>query len=231
MDKEKETQSMGTMSDFLTRKLRVDGKNLEATREYLMSMFLSSATDALFNARRMAGLTQEQLAQKLGKKQSAIARWEADVDGKMSLRQYVEIAQACGVSPFVIALEPLESLRDFLIDNPEVLPTQELYQALMKKKSEPLQVSLPITAKTFMVQEAVSLAPSTNATISTQEGKQAVRFAEQLLRDQRQVGKVSFQLPSDNVTNMSLGFQILNPHQQEVSQPFSTVNQVKAMAP
>jgi transcriptional regulator with XRE-family HTH domain len=138
MDKEKVPQTMGTVSDFLSQKLSEDGENLEATREYLMSVFLSSAVDALFDARREAGLTQKQLAQKLGKKQSAIARWEADVDGKMSLRQFIEIAQACGVNPFVMALEPLEHLREFVIDDPEVLPTQELYQDWVKKRSEPL---------------------------------------------------------------------------------------------
>ena len=137
MGNEKDTQSMGTVSDFLSRKLREDGENLEATQEYLMSMFLSSAVDALFDARRKAGLTQKQLAQKLGKKQSAIARWEADVDGKMSLRQYVEIAQACGVNPFALVLESLEALRDFVIDNPEALPTQELYQDWAQRKNEP----------------------------------------------------------------------------------------------
>ncbi len=81
-------------------------------------------------------LTQKQLAQKLGKKQSAIARWEADVDGKMSLRQYVEIAQACGVNPLVLALESLEHLREFVIDDPDVLPTQELYQEWERRKNE-----------------------------------------------------------------------------------------------
>lgn len=137
MGNEKDTQSMGTVSDFLSRKLMEDGENLEATREYLMSMFLSSAVDALFDARRKAGLTQKQLAQKLGKKQSAIARWEADVDGRMSLKQYVEIAQACGANPFVLALESLEHLREFVIDDPDVLPTQELYQEWMQRKTEP----------------------------------------------------------------------------------------------
>ena len=138
MDKEKAPQIMGTVSDFLSQKLSEDGENLEATREYLMSVFLSSAVDALFDARRKAGLTQKQLAHKLGKKQSAIARWEADVDGKMSLRQFIEIAQACGVNPFAMVLEPLEHLREFVIDDPEVLPTQELYQDWVKKRSEPL---------------------------------------------------------------------------------------------
>lgn len=137
MDKEKDSQPMETISDFLVQMLREDGEDLESTREYLLSMFLSSAIDALFYARRKAGLTQEQLAQKLGKKQSAIARWEADVDGKMSLRQYVEIAQACGVTPFAMALEPLEALRNFVLDNPEDLPTQELYLAWMKRAVEP----------------------------------------------------------------------------------------------
>jgi transcriptional regulator with XRE-family HTH domain len=230
MDKEEDTQSMGTVSDFLSQKLSEDEENLEATREYLMSVFLSSAVDALFDARRKAGLTQKQLAQKLGKKQSAIARWEADVDGKMSLRQYIEIAQACGVNPFVMALEPLENLREFVIDDPEILPTQELYQAWMKKKTEPLQVPLPSTTKTFTVQAMGSFVPFTNAAVLIQEGMQAGKFVEQFLKDHRQAGNVSFQLPDEPVTNLSPRFQSSNSYQQEDSQPSSTVNQVKEMA-
>lgn len=229
MDKEKDTQSMGTISDFLVQKLKEDGENLEATREYLLSMFLSSATDALFYARRNAGLTQEQLAERLGKKQSAIARWEADVDGKISLRQYVEIAQACGVSPFVLTLEPLESLRDFIVHNPEVLPTQEIYQHWKKKLSEPLHTPQPAALKPSTVQTPVSAAPPTNLTNSTHEGVQAVNFVEQYL-GLEQLRSVSLQLQSDNVTNMGRILSASASDQLEVSQTFSSFNQEKAIA-
>jgi transcriptional regulator with XRE-family HTH domain len=230
MDKEKDSQPTETISDFLVQMLKEDEENLESTREYLLSMFLSSAIDALFYARRKAGLTQEQLAQKLGKKQSAIARWEADVDGKMSLRQYVEIAQACGVTPFAMALEPLEALRNFVLDNPEVLPTQELYLAWMKRTVEPLQISLPVTGETFTIQEAFTATPETNTTIPIHEGRQAVIVAEQILKEQRQANEALMQLLDDNATSTIHRSQLPNAYRQEADRIFSPIDQEKVAA-
>ena len=42
--------------------------------------------EALFYARREAGLTQAQLADRLQTKHSSIACWEADTSGSISLR-------------------------------------------------------------------------------------------------------------------------------------------------
>src|SRR5271157_3929395 len=99
MEKAKDTRIMGTMADYLIRKLKDEKNGLENAVAFLRAAFLSSAVDALFYARRKAGLTQEQVAQKLGKKQEAIARWEADKEGRMSLRQYFDLAVACGRIP------------------------------------------------------------------------------------------------------------------------------------
>lgn len=230
MDKEKDSQPTETISDFLVQMLREDGENLESTREYLLSMFLSSAIDALFYARRKAGLTQEQLAQKLGKKQSAIARWEADVDGKMSLRQYVEIAQACGVTPFAMALESLEALRNFVIDNPEALPTQELYLAWMKRTVEPLQISLPVTGRIFTIPEDFTATLATNTAIPIHEGRQAVIAAEQVLKEQRQVNEALMQLLDDNATSTIHRSQSPNAYRQEADKIFSPITQEKVAA-
>src|SRR5712692_6362400 len=129
MESYENIQTRETTKDVIVRELTDEKNGLTFAREYLKADFLAAAVDALFYARREARLTQEQVAQKLGKKQEAIARWEADTDGKMSLRQYVEIALACDMIPLDIILEPIDSVRDYVIHNPQAPRTQDLYSA------------------------------------------------------------------------------------------------------
>ncbi len=107
-----------TTKDVIVRELTDEKNGLAFARDYLKADFLAAAVDALFYARRQAGLTQEQVAQKLGKKQEAIARWEADTEGKMSLRQYFDLALACGRVPLNMILEPVEICPRFCHQSP-----------------------------------------------------------------------------------------------------------------
>jgi len=184
MEKAKDTKIMGTMADYLVRKLRDERNGLENAIAYLRSAFFSSAVDALFYARRKAGLTQEQVAQKLGKKQEAIARWEADTEGKMSLRQYFDLAVACGRIPLNMVLEPVESVRDFVIDHPEETQTPDLYYAWLKHRSEPTTASQPVTTLTLINQGVVVTNPPTNVSIPIQESSPTVKSVERYLKEQ-----------------------------------------------
>lgn len=197
MDKAKDTENMGTMADYLVRKLKDETNGLENAIAFLKAAFLSSAVDALFHARREAGLTQEQVAQKLGKKQEAIARWEADTEGKMSLGQYFDIAVACGKVPLNMVLESVETVHDFVIDYPEEPQTPYLYSAWLKRRSEPTPVSQP-PVHTFTVQAIGALAPPTNMSISTQENTLTVKSVEQYLK---QTSPALAQGPNENATN------------------------------
>lgn len=141
MNQNEDIQISETMADYLVQKLTDEKNGVAYAIEYLKSSFLAAAVQDLFYARRNANLTQEQLAQKLGKKQEAIARWEADVEGKMSLRQFVELAIGCGVIPLQMKLEPIRAVRDYLIDNPQSEWTQELYSSWQKKKVKPLKIA------------------------------------------------------------------------------------------
>lgn len=105
--------------------------------EYLAVSFLSSAITALFYARRRAGLTQAQLAERLHTKQSAIARMEADVSGSVSLRRYAEYARACGVVPLDIELEYVDAMRAYASANPEAPRTGAAYHAWQARTSRP----------------------------------------------------------------------------------------------
>src|SRR5258707_80988 len=70
-----------------------------AGTEYFVEGFLTSAMLALARTRREANLTQEDVAKRLGTKQPAIARWEADLDGGITLENYARFVAACGVVP------------------------------------------------------------------------------------------------------------------------------------
>src|SRR5262249_1002495 len=98
-----EINEMETAADSLRDLLVHD---VDAARRYLRESFLMEAMLALFAARRATGLTQQQVAQRMGTRQSVIARWEADFSGAMSLRNYIEFALACDVRPFDITLAP-----------------------------------------------------------------------------------------------------------------------------
>jgi transcriptional regulator with XRE-family HTH domain len=144
MEKYENTPIRETTADVIVHELSDEKDGQEFAREYLKVDFLATAVDALFYARHQAGLTQEQVAQKLGKKQEAIARWEADIDGKMSLQQYVEIALACDMIPLEMVLAPVDAVRRYIIENPGAPCTQVAYDAWQKKKSEPATLAQPI---------------------------------------------------------------------------------------
>lgn len=185
MKRANDAKVMGTMADYITQKLKNEKNGLENAIEYLRSAFLSSAVDALFYARRKAGLTQEQVAQKLGKKQEAIARWESDTEGKMSLRQYFDLAVASGRVPLNIVLEPVESVRDFVIDHPEEPQTPDLFYSWLLHRSEPTTVSQPAPVLTLSGQAIVVPSPN-NVSIYTPESTPTADSAEQFIKENRE---------------------------------------------
>jgi transcriptional regulator with XRE-family HTH domain len=185
MERAEHSEATGTIADYLIRKLKDEKHGLENAVAYLRSTFLSSAVDALFYARHKAGLTQEQVAQRLGKKQEAIARWEADKDGRMSLRQYFDLAVASGKIPLNIVLEPVEAVRDFVIDLPEEPPTPYHYYEWLRKKAEPALIAQTTTVQTFIQPVAVST-PLTSVPTPNQEAMPTAKAVEQYLGKQRE---------------------------------------------
>ncbi len=124
MERDEDVQILGSVSEHLVQKLNEEHSN-ELTIEYLRADFLASAAISLSRLRFDAGLTQAQVAEKLHTKQSAIARLEADFDGTMSLRRYVDFALACGVVPYNFTFVPITTARDFIKKNPETPLTFE----------------------------------------------------------------------------------------------------------
>lgn len=102
-------------------------ENPEAVGVYLRRGWLNAAIRALREARRRAGLTQAEVAERIGTTQPAIARLENDRDGRFTLHRFVDYALACGMAPLDIVLEPVETLREYVVAEPDAPRTQLNY--------------------------------------------------------------------------------------------------------
>ncbi len=118
MEGDEDIQVTGTMSDYLVQKMSDEEHGDEFAVEYLRADFLAAVANSLSMLRRQAGLTQAQVAEQLHTKQSAIARLEADFDGAMSLRRFVDFALACGMIPHHMTFAPVDAAHDFAIAHP-----------------------------------------------------------------------------------------------------------------
>ena len=142
MHDDEDLQVVGTTSDYLIQQLTDEEEGMDFAVDYFKSGFMSSAVNTLFYMRRQAGLTQAQVAERLNTTRSAIARLEGDVDGGISLRQYIEFALAWGMVPHGITFAPLESVINYTIAQPEVLYTQVNHQEWLKANAEPTSASV-----------------------------------------------------------------------------------------
>lgn len=105
-----------TLADIARSFLR---ESDESARVFLRQSWLSHVVSSLRTARIEAGLTQRDVATRLGTTQSAIARLENDDEGSMSLRRVIDYALACGVSPFDVCFRPFEEQRAFALEEPD----------------------------------------------------------------------------------------------------------------
>jgi transcriptional regulator with XRE-family HTH domain len=92
----------------------------ERASVFLEQQWLSGATALLRQCRREAGLTQAEVAERMGTTRAVVARLERDTRGHFTLRRFVDYLMACGVQPFQIEVAPTEDLVAFLRDDPEV---------------------------------------------------------------------------------------------------------------
>lgn len=156
MERDEDIQITGTMSDYLVEKLRDEEHAKEYAAAYHKADFLTSVANSLFTLRREAGLTQAQVAESLHTKQSAIARLEADFDGAMSLRRFVDFALACGHVPHHITFAPLEIATAFTSEQPLTTFTVENQQSWQKAKFQlKLEPSDARSQATFNVSASV----------------------------------------------------------------------------
>jgi transcriptional regulator with XRE-family HTH domain len=90
----------------------------ESGPRYVRKAWVVGAMRELKEKRKLAGLTQSEIASRLGTTQSAVARLENDREGRINLRRYAEYAIACGYAPLGIVLESLEDVQAFYAATP-----------------------------------------------------------------------------------------------------------------
>lgn len=90
----------------------------DLAQEFLTSRWIGRAMGVLRRARRLSGLSQAEVAERMGTRQPSIARLEADLDGSVSLHRYAEYLAACGVLPFDVELVDTDAIRDYLLHDP-----------------------------------------------------------------------------------------------------------------
>ncbi len=194
MEQFEDASSVNTTPDFIAEMMmdKKDGK--EFTQKYLKARFLSSVGRSLYYARRNAGLTQEQVAERMHTQQSVIARFEADKKGSMSFRRYVDFAIACGMMPRSLTLnpilEPIEVLRDEVIaraglQQAQQASTQEASQIVYLMSSEHVSVSFPSTIQFSTTRSALNTCPFATLHTSDQESTPTANSANQFLKEQR----------------------------------------------
>jgi len=113
----------------------------QAGTEYLVQSFLTAAMLALGRVRCEANLTQEELARRLNTRQPAIARWESDLSGAISLEHYARFAAACGMIPLDPTLVPMEKLREYVLSNGDAARTADVYATWLQVARPPHVVS------------------------------------------------------------------------------------------
>ncbi|MDQ3694297.1 MAG: helix-turn-helix domain-containing protein [Chloroflexota bacterium] len=103
----------GTIDDYIRELLQ---ESEEIARLYLRESWIAGAFALLRDTRRAVGLSQQQVADRLGMKQSAIARLEGAEDTKLST--FWKYLAACGQGAADLEAVPIERLRAFALADP-----------------------------------------------------------------------------------------------------------------
>jgi len=111
---------VGSMAD---RTRDILAKNADRGVRYLDRYWLGTISRSLRAARRRAGLSQAEVAERLHTKQSVIARLEKDREGRFTFRRFIEYANACGVFPYEIELPEFDTIREFALEHPDLPQT------------------------------------------------------------------------------------------------------------
>src|SRR5437879_606888 len=93
---ERVTASEGTISELIREVLT---ESEQSAKAYLAESWLTEVIGVLRDARRQAGLTQHDVAERMDTTQSSIARLENDESGSVTLRRYVSYLIACDRLP------------------------------------------------------------------------------------------------------------------------------------
>lgn len=113
----------------LTLEQRILAGSEEGAGEYLRTSWFYRAMEAIRETRLANGLTQAEVAAKIGTTQSAIARLENAHRGNFSLDRFLEYAWACGAASLDFASVSVEELRRYAGNDPGAPRTTEALRA------------------------------------------------------------------------------------------------------
>ncbi|MEJ7762336.1 MAG: helix-turn-helix domain-containing protein [Thermomicrobiales bacterium] len=111
---------IGTIADLVRESL---AENDESAHAYLRESWVAGTMAILRATRRRAGLTQDEVAARMGNRQPHIARLERADDAKLST--IWEYLYACGETPLAIETVIVERLRAFVHACPDAPATKE----------------------------------------------------------------------------------------------------------
>jgi transcriptional regulator with XRE-family HTH domain len=115
----------------------------EASESYLLATWFYRAMESIRNARLRNGLTQSEVAERIGTTQSVVARMENAHRGSFSVHRFLEYAWGCGAAPLELEFVPPQELRRFAIERPgqdrstNVLTAWRLSEMLNERSQPP----------------------------------------------------------------------------------------------
>lgn len=174
----------------------------QAGTEYFVQSFVTAAMAALGRARREANLTQEEVARRLNTRQPAIARWESDLSGAISIEHYARFAAACGMIPLDPTLVPMEKLREYVLSNGDAARTADAY-ANWSQVAQPSLQQPTVQAS----------GPSYSTVISSfnsQEGPWLARDVHVYVKQSTRQGSGQLSMPPQTVASTTAGTTALS---------------------
>lgn len=96
----------------------LESADMGVAEGYLLASWFYRAMEAIKDARLRNGLTQSDVAEKIGTTQSVIARMENAHRGNFSVARFLDYAWACGAAPLELEFVSPETLRRFAIEQP-----------------------------------------------------------------------------------------------------------------
>ena len=113
-------------SEDLERKVLEESE--ESAREYLLRGWFYGAMEAARNARLVNGLTQAEVADRMGTTQSAVARLENAHTGNFSLDRFLRYAWECGAAPLDLEFVPAKKLCQYALYDPSAPRTAQAFR-------------------------------------------------------------------------------------------------------
>ena len=159
--------------DNRVRRYLSDPKSRDA---WLVSTWYSDLVSQAIGARTHAGLTQKDIAERIGTTQSAIARLENDLDAKVGAGRLVRYLIACGVVPTADAI-PLNDALAHLTD----APSSDLRLSNFMSDRDDLQGNPDVVAaKPAETTAAPSALPAISAVVAAPSVRNTKTHAEAL---------------------------------------------------